>query len=300
MPMREAEIQDRYPVKVTEYFAGLIRRSDPNDPIALQVMQSAREMTAGEMEKTDPLDEKLHMPVPGLIHKYPGRVLLILTNKCAVNCRFCFRKYLHGTDGNCLITSGKFDPQLRDYLQRKTDIREIILSGGDPLILTDDQIRETVDEICRIPHIDLLRIHTRIPGVLPSRITSDLVKILKNHSAVWLVAHFNHPNELTAASESAVRKFVDHGIPVMSQTVLLKRINNSFPVLKDLFLKLVTWRVKPYYLHMLDPAPGTAHFRVSDQEAKSLIQQLRQSLPGYAVPRLVRDIPGCPGKMELI
>ncbi len=255
------------------------------------------ELHVRDDEKADPLEEFRWCPVPGLIHKYPGRVLMLVTNQCAVHCRFCFRR-TSLRDLDCCHGNEQLDPMI-GYMAAHASIREIILSGGDPLVLPDKTLKLIIERITKISHIETVRIHTRIPVVLPFRITKSLITILRSGPTCWMVIHVNHSKELTPEMKLACSNLVDKGIPLLSQTVLLHGINDRVVELERLFSTLIQWRVKPYYLHLLDHAPGTSHFRVSENIAKQLIQELQSQLPGYAVPRLVRDLPDSPSKLFL-
>ncbi len=289
-------LNSEFPLKITRYYRDLINWEDPLDPLARQVVPLPDECRMDGTEKTDPLDEARYSPVPGLIHKYPGRVLVLITRNCAVHCRFCFRKssLLRAND-----PEEGLSPEMQAYIRGDPSIREVILSGGDPLVLDNGVLRTAITELVSIPHVSLIRIHTRIPAVNPKRIDADLVNILKLPPALWLVTHFNHPREVTHQAIQACNRIIDAGIPVLNQTVLLNGVNNRIDILELLFLRLIENRIQPYYLHILDPAPGTAHFRVPVKEARELMRDLRGKLPGYAVPRLVKDEPGMSGKTIL-
>ena len=285
----------QYPFLITNHLLNLMSCNEPFDPIRIQFIPNACENIISNEETTDPLNEIDYSPVPGLIHKYRNRVLLMVSQYCAANCRFCFRKHLHIK--NRLSRETPFNlPKILDYIWRHHTLNEVILSGGDPLILTDDKLEEILVSCRKIPHIDIIRIHTRVLTSIPFRITESLCQILQKYSPIWLVTHFNHLREITSESRLSLEKLSRSGIPLLNQTTLLKNVNDSYEIQKELNLELVRCRIKPYYIHLLDPAPGTSHFRVSDEFAGRIINKLRQHLQGYAVPQLVRDIPGSASK----
>ncbi|NNJ27437.1 KamA family radical SAM protein [Alienimonas chondri] len=235
--------------------------------------------------------------MPGLLHKYRGRALLILAGACAVHCRYCFRRhYPYGDDPRRLED---WEPAFA-YLENDSSIREVLLSGGDPLMLTDDRLRQIVERLERIPHLTRLRIHTRQPIVLPDRVTDGLLALLKSTRLTpWVVVHANHANELTGDCAEALRALVQSGVPVLNQAVLLKGVNDDAEALCDLGERLADLGVQNYYLHQLDRVAGAQHFEVSDERAAALMTAMHARLPGYAVPRLVREEAGAPGKTPL-
>ncbi len=281
--------QDSFPFLAPTHYMSLIDPDDPADPLRRQIIPDPMESVIHAGESADVLDEQRYSPVPGLIHKYRSRVLILLTHRCAVHCRYCFRK------NSPLVIPDPQQQQLKEvfqYIKKTTHIRETILSGGDPCVLSTGFLREVLDTLSRIPHIDIIRIHSRIPVVDPERITGELVSALRCEKPVWFVTHFNHPREICAQSSAACRRLLRAGIPVLNQSVLLKGINDDAKILASLSWKLIQSCVQPYYLHLLDAAPGTSHFHVEKSVGLKIVRELAGELPGYAVPRLVKDIPG--------
>lgn len=274
-----------------------IRPGDPDDPLLRQVMPAAAESKRVEGFSRDPLCEASASLAPGLLSKYRGRSLIVTTGQCGVHCRFCFRRH-------CLPPSlegsvARLEQSL-NYLACDPSIHEVILSGGDPLVVDDDTLGELARRIAEIKHIRRLRVHTRLPIVVPQRVTDELLGwIQQTRLAVVVVLHVNHPAEIDTAVARAIGRLVDAGIPLLSQSVLLRGVNDRCEVLEELFERLVDLRVMPYYLHQLDRVAGAAHFEVPAEEGLELIAELRTRLPGYAVPRYVRDIPGNPNKHVL-
>ena len=289
------EVTKRFPMRVSPYYAGLIERS--GDPIWLQCIPDPRELLEGDFTE-DPLDEEGLSPVPGLIHRYPNRVVLIVSSTCATFCRFCMRKRYVG----CRST-GQDRHFLRDamaYLEGAVEVRDVILSGGDPLLLSDDELDEILSNLRKIRHVEILRIGTRVPVTLPERITPRLCRMLKKHHPLYVNTHFNHPREITAQSSRACDRLADAGIPLGNQTVLLKGVNDDPLVMRELMQRLLTIRVRPYYIHHLDRVRGTAHFRTSFQEGLKIMEALRGYASGMAVPYYVVDLPGGKGKVPLL
>lgn len=283
-------------LRVPRGFVARMRRGDPHDPLLRQVLPLGEETRAYEGYSTDPLQELDAMPVPGVLHKYQGRVLLTATGACAVHCRYCFRRHYPYADAN----PQREQRQTLDYLRSRAEIREVILSGGDPLTLGDNRLGRLVGAIEEIPHIRRLRIHSRVPVVLPERVDDDLLAWLRStRLRVALVIHCNHANEIDASVEAAMRRLHGAGASLLNQSVLLRGVNDSTMVLTDLSERLFTAGVMPYYLHQLDPVQGAAHFSVPDDQAKSLVSQLANELPGYLVPRLVRELANQPAKTPL-
>jgi EF-P beta-lysylation protein EpmB len=280
----------RFPIKISPYYFDLIDPDNIKDPIRRQVVPTPSELWRMPGEKPDPLKEKDYSPLTGLIHKYRNRVLITATSECAVHCRFCFRKHTKNLIKGYLSSDDL--EKIYNYIERRRSIHEAILSGGDPLILSDDQINQILSRLALIKNISVIRIHTRIPAVLPSRITDSLASILSNYKPCWLVAHFNHPTEMTQAASESLNRLSRAGVALLNQTVLLHGVNDSVKTLTDLSYELIRCRVAPYYLHLLDPVPGASHFRISNQDALHLLHELQIRLPGYAVPRLVQEIAG--------
>jgi lysine 2,3-aminomutase len=292
-------VADRYAVAVTAEMVRLIDRTDWSDPIARQFVPDERELHHFPEERTDPLGEEHLSPVPGVVHRYPDRVLLKLTHVCPVYCRFCFRREVVGPGGPQALSDAALDTALR-YIASDGRIWEVILTGGDPLMLSARRVAEVARRLSAIVNVKVLRWHTRVPVVDPGRVTDGLATALRSPaSAVYLVVHANHPRELTPAARACLGRLSDAGIPLLSQTVLLRGVNDDANILAALFRALVECRVKPYYLHHPDLAPGTGHFRLSIEEGRALVRKLRGRLSGLAQPTYVLDIPGGHGKVPV-
>jgi len=289
----------RYAVAITADMVRLIDRSDPADPIARQFVPDVRELQQLPEERADPLGEAQLSPVPGLVHRYPDRVLLKLTHVCPVYCRFCFRREVVGPGGPQALSGAALDAALA-YIAGVPGIWEVILTGGDPFMLSPRRIVEVTSRLGEIAHVKVLRWHTRVPAVEPARVTPELVSALQSSSqTVYVALHANHPRELTEAARAACARIVDAGMPMLSQTVLLRGVNDDAETLAALMRAFVEARVKPYYLHHLDPAPGTSHFRTTIAEGQALMRALRGRLSGIAQPTYVLDIPGGHGKVPI-
>ncbi len=306
-----------YPVLVPRPFLAKIDKTDPDDPLLAQVCPSIREMEEVPGFTRDPLEEAGAAKTNRCLNKYHGRTLILASDACAVHCRFCFRKHFpkenpgpspqetirpdqdgetaseETTPFSAISPMDRVCRQLQ-HVRCDPGIDEVILSGGDPLTLDNFALNLYVEEIFRISHVKRLRIHTRFPVMIPSRIDSDLSEILRasKRCASYMVVHVNHPGELDDAFREKIGTLIDRGVPIMSQTVLLKKVNDCPGVLRKLFADLVDMRVLPYYLHLLDKISGTSHFEVGQEEARVLMETMVRSLPGYAVPRLVREVPG--------
>lgn len=288
----------RHPVRLSGTFAALIDPADPADPIARQVCPSAAELADAPGDRPDPTGDAAHAPLPGLVHRHPDRVLLMPTTICPVYCRFCFRRGRLGP-GHPPPDRAQLDAALA-YVADHPEVREAILTGGDPLMLSPRRLAGLVAGLDAIPHIDVVRLHSRVPTADPDRVTPALLEALTvRDSALWLSLHVNHPRELSSASLAAIAALIAAGIPLVSQTVLLKGVNDDPAVLAALFRALVRARVKPYYLHHLDPAPGTAQFRVGLETGRALMAALRRQVSGLALPAYVLDIPGGHGKVPV-
>jgi lysine 2,3-aminomutase len=273
------------PLRVPRYYLDLIDFADPDDPLRRQVLPSGDEGTIEAGELSDPIGDDAHSPTAGVVHRYPDRALLLLTAACSVHCRFCFRREFVGQPARTLSPA-----QLADaygYLAATPAIWEVILSGGDVLTLPDAFLRGALERLRAIPHLRVLRIHSRVPAVLPERLTDDLAALLRAHQPVYLVAHVNHPREVTPRFVEAVGRLVDGGVPVLSQSVLMRGVNDDAATLGALFRRLVEARVKPYYLHHPDLARGTGHFRVSIRRGQALMRQLRGRVSGLCLPTYV-------------
>jgi lysine 2,3-aminomutase len=292
------QVAARYAVAITPEMAALIDSSDPNDPVSRQFVPDAAELETRPGERADPIGDHPHSPVTGVVHRYPDRVLLKVTNVCAVYCRFCFRREMIGPDA-APLSPGELDSAL-DYIASHQEIWEVILTGGDPLVLSVRRIRRVLSRLAAIPHVKIIRIHTRVPVADPARITPELVRALKAQGkATYVVLHANHTRELTEAAKQACARFVDSGIPMLSQSVLLAGVNDDPQTLGALMRTLVECRVKPYYLHHGDLAPGTSHFRTSIDRGQELMKNLRGRMSGLCQPSYVLDIPGGHGKSPI-
>lgn len=292
-------VTDRYAVAVTPEMVRLIDRADPTDPIACQFVPDVRELRHLPEERADPLGEERLSPVPGIVHRYPDRVLLKLTHVCPVYCRFCFRREVVGPGGPQALAGAALDTALA-YVAADPGIWEVILTGGDPLMLSARRVAEITRRLSAIDTVKVLRWHTRVPVADPGRVTDGLAAALRSRAkAVYVVVHANHSRELTPAVRASLGRLREAGIPVLSQTVLLRGVNDDAGTLEALMRALVEMHVKPYYLHHPDLAPGTGHFRLSIAEGQALMRQLRGRLSGLAQPTYVLDIPGGYGKVPI-
>ena len=299
-PERVAELQAvaaRYAVAITPAMAELIDVDDPADPIARQFVPDAAELTTTPVENADPIGDGAHEVTPGLIHRYPDRVLLKLVSACAVYCRFCFRRETVG-QGEAMSKADL--AAALNYIRKSAGIWEVIVSGGDPLVASPRRLKTLTAALAEIDHVKVVRFHTRVPVVAPARVTPELIAALKAEGVTtWLAIHANHPRELTDKARTALALLADAGIPLVSQTVLLKGVNDDPATLAALMRALVEARVKPYYLHHGDLAPGTAHFRTTITEGQALMRALRGRLSGLAQPAYLLDIPGGHGKVPI-
>jgi len=289
-----AAVAARYAVAITPSMAELIDRGNAADPIARQFVPDARELVAHPAERVDPIGDDAFSPVPGIVHRYPDRVLFKLVNACAVYCRFCFRREMVGP-GKGALTPAQRETALA-YIRAHPEIWEVILTGGDPLVLSARQIKDIVAALGTIDHVKVIRVHTRIPVVAPERIMAPLARALRTDKATFVVLHANHPRELTPAARAACGRLIDAGIPMLSQSVLLRGVNDNAETLGALMRALVEARIKPYYLHHADLAPGTAHFRTTIAEGQALMRALHGRYSGLCQPAYVLDIPGGFGK----
>lgn len=286
----------RYAVAIPPALAELIDPADATDPIAMQFVPQASELVVTPEEAADPIGDHAHSPVEGIVHRYPDRVLLKLVNVCEVYCRFCFRREMVGPGQPAMLSPAVLDAAL-DYIRARPEIWEVILTGGDPLVLSARRLRAVMRTIAEIAHVKVIRIHTRLPVAAPDKITAELVRALKlKGKAVYVGLHVNHARELTYAARAACARLVDAGIPMVSQTVLIAGVNDDHAALADLMRALVECRIKPYYLHHGDLAPGTSHLRTSIARGQELMRGLRGHLSGLCQPEYVLDIPGGHGK----
>ena len=287
----------RLALAVTPYFASLMDPVNPNCPIRRQAIPRFEECHLSKNDMVDPCGEDKDSPVPGLVHRYPDRVLLLVTDQCAVYCRYCTRRRLVGSNERS-ITQGNFEEVLK-YLKSHQKVRDVLLSGGDPLLLENERLEEILSRLRALSHIELLRIGTRAPVTLPQRITGGLVRMLKRYHPLMISIHFTHPKEITDAVKRACNELADGGIPLGSQTVLLKGINDKPSIMKKMVQELLKIRVRPYYIYQCDLATGTEHFRTSVATGIQIIEKLRGHTTGYAVPTYVVDAPGGGGKIPV-
>ncbi|MBC7152577.1 MAG: lysine-2,3-aminomutase-like protein [Rhizobium sp.] len=289
----------KYAIGLTPTVEALIDRSDPADPIALQYLPTAAELIETPDERADPIGDRIHSPVEGIVHRYPDRVLLKVVHVCPVYCRFCFRREMVGPQGDGNLPPAQLEAALA-YIRSHTEIWEVILTGGDPLILSPRRLREITTALAGIPHVKIVRIHSRVPAVDPARINGELIDALKaSGKTIYVALHANHPREMSKTVRDACTRLVDAGIAMVSQSVLLKGINDDPDVLAELMRAFVEARVKPYYLHHPDMAPGTGHFRLSIAEGQAIMQALRSKVSGLCIPTYILDLPGGHGKVSV-
>ena len=290
------KVAARYAVAVTPAVAALIDTKDADDPIAHQYIPTAEELVTQPGEDADPIGDHAHSPVSGIVHRYPDRVLFKLVHVCAVYCRFCFRREMVGPGKDTGLSDEVYSKAL-DYIRAHSEIWEVILTGGDPLMLSARRLKEIMADLAAIDHVKIIRIHPRVPVADPARVTDDVATALRVKSATtWVAVHANHPREFTAEARDACARIIDAGIPMVSQSVLLRGVNDNPETLEALMRAFVECRIKPYYLHHGDLAPGTAHLRTSIEEGQKLMQHLRGRVSGLCQPDYVLDIPGGHGK----
>jgi lysine 2,3-aminomutase len=293
-----AESKTKLPLGITPYYLSLLYASEPGDPLRRTVVPTVHEFFQLPGEDNDPLGEEGHTQLPGLVHRYPDRVLLLVSGFCSTYCRYCTRSRMVG--------HGKFYPSKArlekafDYIRSTPSVRDVLLSGGDPLTLSDSKLDWILGRIREIPHVEIVRIGTKVPAVLPQRITPELIRVLRKYHPLWMSLHFTHPDECTPEAYEACGRLADAGIPLGSQTVLLKGINDDVMTMKSLMHHLMKMRVKPYYLYQCDPVIGSGHFRTSVSKGLEIIRGLRGHTSGYAVPTYVVDAPGGGGKIPLL
>jgi len=287
------------PVRITPYFASLIDPCNPLQALRRTVVPVIDELLISRGEVSDPLDEGHDCPVDNLVHRYPDRVLFLITGVCSVYCRYCTRSHMVAKEDKSHPSIQKIDAAI-NYIRQHSEIRDVLMSGGDPLTLSDGRLEYILSQLRSIKHLEILRIGTKVPVVLPQRITNDLVKKLKKYHPLYISIHFIHPDELTLETQTACNRLADAGIPMGSQTVLLKGINDDVETFKKLTHELLKVRVRPYYLYQCDPVPGSSHFRTPVAKGLELIKGLRGFTSGYAVPHYVIDAPGGGGKIPLL
>ncbi|MDW7644140.1 MAG: KamA family radical SAM protein [Desulfuromonadales bacterium] len=294
-PVETDRVASRYPLRITPYYLDLVREA--GDPIWRQCVPDAAELAADE-DLADPLDEEVLSPVPAIVHRYPDRVLFLVSGTCATYCRFCTRKRKVG----CPSMRVSFHEVLDGiaYIARNPKVRDVLLSGGDPLMMSDLLLEDILGRLRAIPHVEIIRIGTRMPVTLPDRITDGLCKVLRRFAPLYLNTHFNHPRELTPAAAEACRRLADAGVVLGNQTVLLKGVNDDAEVMTELFRGLLRLRVRPYYLHQMDLVSGTRHFRTRVEEGIDILKALRGQVSGLAIPHYVIDLPGGKGKVPIV
>lgn len=293
----ERAISEGLPLAITPHYFSLIDPKDPNCPIRRQVVPSAREGEPTPGDLRDPLGEEAHELAPELISRYPDRALLLLSDRCAVYCRYCTRSRIVGSGGGPRSLE-KLQPAFQ-ALREHPEIRDVIVSGGDPLVLSTGRLLRVIEELRQIESIETIRLATRVPVVLPSRIDAELLSALRPHHPLWVMTHFNHPRELTPESRAALRALADAGFPVMNQTVLLRGVNDDATVLTELFRGFVRERARPYYLLQTDPVRGTGHLRTPLSVGRAIMEQLQGRLSGIALPKWIVDTPGGFGKVPV-
>jgi lysine 2,3-aminomutase len=290
------KVASRYAIAVTPAIADLIERDNPGDPIARQFVPSADELKSQPGENADPIGDHTHSPVAGIVHRYPDRVLFKLVHVCAVYCRFCFRREMVGPGKDSALSDESYANAL-GYIRAHNEIWEVILTGGDPLTLSPRRLKQVMTDLADIEHVKIIRLHTRVPVADPARLSEEMVQALRVQGATtWVALHANHASELTAAARAACARLIDAGIPMVSQSVLLAGVNDNAANLEALMRAFVECRIKPYYLHHGDLAPGTAHLRTTLAHGQALMRQLRGRVSGLCQPGYVLDIPGGAGK----
>lgn len=296
---RLTPVGERYAVAITPDIATLLQQENGDGPITRQFVPDLAELTMTNTEREDPIGDEAHSPVPGIVHRYPDRVLLKAVHICPVYCRFCFRREMVGPEGNGTLNREELDTAIT-YIRDNPNIWEVILTGGDPLVLSPRRLSEIMQSLKSIAHVKIVRFHTRVPVVEPQRIEADLIEALKaSGKTTYIALHANHPSEMTPQARAACDKLVDAGIVMVSQTVLLKGINDDAAVLAELMKTFVETRIKPYYLHHPDLAPGTSHFRLTIEEGQKIVSELRGNISGLCQPTYILDIPGGYGKAPI-
>jgi len=293
------QLGDRLPVGITPYYASRIDPEDPQDALRKTMVPLPGEFVRTPGEADDPLAEDSHMPVPGLVHRYPDRVLFLVTNFCATYCRYCTRARMVGQTGEYHFNTAQYQ-QAIDYIAANPQIRDVLLSGGDPLTMMDERLEWLLGQLRAIRHVEFLRIGTKVPVVLPQRITPELCRMLRRYHPLWMSLHFMHPHELTPEVAQACERLADAGIPLGSQTVLTQGVNDDVETMKKLVHGLLKVRVRPYYLYQCDPISGSRHFRTPVEKGLEIIAGLRGFTTGYGVPTFVIDAPGGGGKIPVV
>jgi len=287
-----------FDLRVPREFVALMRKGDPKDPLLAQVLPLEQEFEERSGFIEDPLNEAASRPTAGVVHKYKDRVLLILSGACAINCRYCFRRHFPYSDNQI---SGPAREQALTYIRSNSDIKEVILSGGDPLVASDTRLEQLINDLAAIPHIERLRVHTRLPVVIPSRITDRLLEILgKTRLQTALVLHINHSREISTELEHACQQMRQAGVTLLNQAVILRNVNDQAAIQVELSRSLYRIGILPYYLFLFDPVKGASHFDIAESDAKTLAAQMQSELPGYLMPRLAKEIPNRPSKTLIL
>jgi len=289
---------EKFRMAITPYYASLIDQDDADCPIRLQAVPREDEILPNEMDLNDPLAEDEDSPVPGLTHRYPDRVLLLVTQVCSMYCRHCTRRRLVG-EKDLHFTKTELDAAIK-YISEHEEVRDVVVSGGDPLTMSDEKIEDLLSRLRAIPHVEIIRLGTRTPVVLPMRITKKLCRIIKKYNPVYVNTHFNHPKEITEEAKAACNMLADHGIPMNNQSVLLRYVNDCPHVMKELVQGLLTMRVRPYYVYQCDLSMGIGHFRTPVSRGIEIIEALRGHTSGMAIPTFVVDAPGGGGKIPVM
>ncbi|MCY0902097.1 MAG: lysine 2,3-aminomutase [Firmicutes bacterium] len=291
-------VKESMPLRITPYYAMMMDPDDPMCPVRLQAVPISHEMQRSPWDMEDPLSEDEDAPALGLTHRYPDRVLFLITNQCSMYCRHCTRRRFSGQVGHA-VPKPQLDAAI-DYIRRTPAVRDVLLSGGDGLLVNDKILEYIISNLRAIPHVEIIRIGTRAPVVFPQRITDDLCTMLRKYHPIWINTHFNHPDELTPEAIASCEKLADAGVPMGNQTVLMRGVNDCVHVMKDLLHKLVKARVRPYYIYQCDLSEGIEHFRTSVSKGIEIMEQLRGHTSGYAVPTFVVDAPGGGGKIPVM
>jgi lysine 2,3-aminomutase len=304
LPLTEQEKEDmnnllnKFRMSITPYYLCLMDPENPKCPIRMQAVPSIQELHVGKFDMEDPLAEDTDSPVPGLTHRYPDRVLFLITDMCSMYCRHCTRRRFAGQHDN-IMPKERIDKSI-DYIRNHPEVRDVLLSGGDALLVSDDMLEDIIKRLREIDHVEIIRIGTRTPVVMPQRITEDLVNMLRKYHPIWINTHFNHYDEITNESKAAIDRMADAGIPLGNQSVLLKGINDSVSIMKTLVQRLVYIRVRPYYIYQCDLSLGIEHFRTPVSKGIEIIEGLRGHTSGYCVPTFVVDAPGGGGKIPVM
>jgi len=292
------KVLDKFRMGITPYYAAQMDKEDHKCPVRMQAVPTIAETHVGAADMTDPLHEDEDSPVEGLTHRYPDRVLFLVTDQCSMYCRHCTRRRFAGQQDKAVSTD-KIDKQI-EYIRNTPEVRDVLLSGGDALLISDEKLEYIIKKLREIPHVEIIRIGSRTPVVCPQRITDDLVNMLKKYHPIWLNTHFNHPKEITDETTAAISKLADAGIPLGNQSVLLRGVNDCVHIMKDLVQKLVKIRVRPYYIYQCDLSLGIEHFRTTVGKGIEIMEGLRGHTSGYAVPTFVVDAPGGGGKTPVM